>query len=328
MKRKDIINVILFLLVLAICFYTYKNKKFTFKKSRITMDTIVEITATSKNNNVENIIDSTFQLIDDYDKKFSFYEKGSKLWDINHSTNDSFDIDNDFYEILSISDKLFKESDEMYDVTIGALSKLWNFNKTRIPSIDSIKTAQKNIGFDKIQFTKDRLIKPKNIELNFGSIAKGFIIDKAVEFMKKHHIISGVVNAGGDIRIFGYKKFQKIGIQHPRKKNEVIEVLKMKNGAIVTSGDYERYFILNGIKYHHILNPKTGFPSKNAISVTVIAPNATIADAYSTALFLMGSKESINIVNRTDSLEEIIFTEENGNIKRFSSSGIAKYLEN
>ena len=135
------------------------------------------------------------------------------------------------------------------------------------------------------------------------------------------------MNAGGDIRIFGKNKAIKIGIQHPRKaQNEIISILNIQNSAVVTSGDYERFFMQDGKRYHHILNPQTGFPAKNAVSVTVISKNAMLADAYSTALFLMPHREAIELVEQTKDLECIIFYENNSVLQNVQSSGMKKYV--
>lgn len=327
MKKRHFINLIVFVLVLTFAALNYYLRESTITKSRFLMETLVEITATSTNKHQEQIIEKTFDLMENYDAKFSFYRKGGKLWKINHNFADTFFIDNDFYQMLSLGKKLYGDTDSLYDLTIGRLSEIWDFDKNRIPTADSIKTALQNIGFDKIVFSENELFKPKNIEINLGSLAKGFIVDKAVEFLQKNGIKKGIVNAGGDLRIFGYKKPLEIGIQHPRKKrNEIIAILKVKNKAVVTSGDYEQFFIIDGKRYHHILNPKTGFPARTCVSVTVIASTALQADAFSTALFLLKPKSAIELANKTPNLEAIIYATENGSLVSYKSKNINQYL--
>jgi len=328
MKKRHLINLIVLILILAFAAYNFYHRPQTLVKSRFLMDTLVEITAVSTDKNLEKTIDKTFDLIDEYDRKFSFYKESSDLWKINHSEADTFVIDKDFYQMLTLGKRLYEKTDSLYDLSIGKLSDLWDFNKTHIPATDSIKIALKQLGFDKIKFTENKLFKPTEIELNLGSLAKGFIVDKAVEFLRENRVREGIVNAGGDLRIFGYEKPQKIGIQHPRKKtNEIIAVLQVKNKAVVTSGDYEQFFILNGKRYHHILDPKTGFPSENCISVTVIAPTTLEADAFSTALFLLKPEEAITLADETPDLETIIYTQENEKIVSYYSKNTDKYLE-
>ena len=165
------------------------------------------------------------------------------------------------------------------------------------------------------------------MELNLGSLAKGFIIDKAVEYLMDHEIESGFVNAGGDILIFGQKTPLKIGIQHPRSgRSELIGTILLKNNAVVTSGDYERFFIEDGIRYHHILNPKTGYPADKIVSVTVISEKAVLADAYSTALFLLRPDQAIELANTLNEIEVKLFYMEDGILKSLQTKNMKDYM--
>ncbi len=327
MKKRDIINLLLLIIIISYAAYRFYHRKYTHTKSRFMLDTIIEITVTSKNKELETVLDRAFDLIEKYDQKFSYFKEESELRKINQTDSGSIQIDQDFFEILMISEELFYQSDSLYDVTVGSLSELWDFSQKRIPALDSIEIAQKNLGFEKINYSKNFLTRPTGIKLNFGSLAKGFIIDRVVDFLEDNSVEAGFVNAGGDMRIFGYKKPLKIGIQHPRKNpNEVIEILEVNNKAIVTSGDYERFFEIDGRRYHHILNPKTGFPSENAISVTVISSTAIIADAYSTALFLMEQDKAIALVDQNEDMEVVIYFQKNGGIGSLKSKNFDKYL--
>lgn len=331
MNKKDLLKILVLVFVIGFSALTYLNKQNTVEKTRFLMDTIVDISVTAKNKNctekkLETIVDSTFSLISRYENKFSFFNENGKLWEMNHSEKDSFSIDSDFYEMLKLSSEVYSETGSLYDISIGSLTELWDFDKAHIPSLDSIKIAQENIGFYRIEFSKNYLYKPKGIKLNLGSVAKGFIIDKAITFLKDNRVESAIINAGGDIRILNYNRPLKVGIQHPRKQSEIIDVLKIQNSAVVTSGDYERFFIKNGIRYHHIFNPKTGFPADNSISVTVIAPTTIVADAYSTALFLMKQDEAIELVNTIENMEAVIYYFKDDKIVNVKSDGLDEYL--
>jgi len=327
MKKRDIVNLVILIIVISFAAYRFYHRKYNFAKSRFALDTIVEITFTTSNKDSNPLLDRAFDLIEEYEKKFSFFQKGSKLWNINHSEMDSVQIDKEFFEILKISEDLFYKSGSLYDVTIGSLSELWDFSNTHIPSRDSIEIAQHSIGFEKIRYSENYLFRPSETKLNFGSLAKGYIIDRVVDFLKDNLVESGIINAGGDMRIFGYEKPVRIGIQHPRaEQNEVIEILQAGNQAVVTSGDYERYFEIDGKRYHHILNPETGYPSENAISVTVIAPSAVIADAYSTALFLMKPEKAIEIADQNENMEVIVYYQNEDEIDNLKSKNFSRYL--
>ncbi|NQV17737.1 MAG: FAD:protein FMN transferase [Armatimonadetes bacterium] len=331
MKKKDLLKIFVLVVVVGFSALFFLNRQNTVEKTRFLLDTIVDISVTAKNKNctekkLKTIVDSTFSLILKYEKKFSYFLKDSKLWEMNNSEKDNFSIDSDFYEMLKLSSEVYSETDSLYDISIGSLTELWDFDKVHIPSLDSIEFAQNNIGFHKIKFSENQLYKPKEIKINLGSVAKGFIIDKAITFLKDNKVESAIINAGGDIRILDYPKPLRVGIQNPRKQSEVIAVLTMQNSAVVTSGDYERYFEIDGQIYHHIVNPKTGFPAYNSISVTVIASSATIADAYSTALFLMEPDDAIELTNTIENIEAIIFYFEDDEIVNLKSNGLKEYL--
>ena len=330
MKKKDLLKILVLVVVVGFSALFFLNRQNTVEKTRFLLDTIVDISVTAKNKNciekkLETIVDSTFSLISRYENKFSFFNENGKLWEMNNSEKDSFSIDSDFYEILELSSKIYSETDSLYDISIGSLTELWDFDKVHIPSLDSIKIAQNNIGFYRIEFSKNYLYKPKGIKLNLGSVAKGFIIDKAITFLKDNKVESSIINAGGDIRIFNYQKPLNVGIQNPRKQSEIIDVLKIQNSAVVTSGDYERFYIIENRKFSHIINPSTGYPHKKAISATVIAPRAVEADALSTALCVMGSKKGIPLINSLNNVEAMIVEKNQEDILVSRSKGYKNY---
>lgn len=327
MKRRDIVNIIILLIVIVAAVYRYKVQSFSETKSRFMMDTLVEISFTARNKNVNSIMESTFSLIEAYERKFSYYDEESDLWRINHSEQDSVVIDTEFYELLTLAEVFYRKTDGLYDITVGTLTELWDIDRSEPPPADSIKTALQHVGFSKISFGADYLIRPPGLRITLGSIAKGYIIDKAVEYALSEGIEKGHINAGGDIRLFGEKsKKQLIGIQHPRSINDIIAVLALRDTAIVTSGDYERYFDYEGRRYHHIINPVVGYPVENMFSVTVIAPNTTLADILSTAVFLMSPEEGIDLVRNISEAECILYYLDGEEIVSLRTKGIRDYI--
>ena len=290
------------------------------------MDTIVDIKIETKQKNTNDILDNAFKLMEGYENKFSFYKEESIIWKFNNSIIDSLFLDEDLKEIISISKELYDKTEKHYDITIGALSEIWDFDNEVIPTNEEIAKAIKVTDFKKLKIENGYLHKPDGMKINLGSLAKGYIIDKTVEYLEQQNVISGFVNAGGDMRIFGRKKPFKIGIQHPRSEtNEIIAVIDVGNKSVVTSGDYERYFIKGNIRYHHIIDPLTGFPSQKAISVTVIAETALIADAYSTALFLLEPQQAIKLAEETYELEAVVYYIKDDKIEKLETQGFKKY---
>lgn len=325
MKRKDLRNLLALVLVLGLGTINYFTRVKTISKGAFILDTYVEIMAKGKSKNLDAVIDSTFALMKSYEEQLSFYKGEGELRELNQQ--ESAQISPDIFNILTISEELFKKSDGLYDVTIGQLSEIWDFENNIKPSDETIQLALGNIGFSKISYNYEILTKPLIVELNLGSLAKGYIIDKAVEYLKLNEVSMGFVNAGGDIRIFGQNQPLTIGIQHPRnERNEIIGKIDIPNMAVVTSGDYERFFEIDGVRYHHILNPKTGYPARENISSTVVAKSAVLADAWSTASFLMNREDAIKAANETPGVEILLIYEEEDELKYIMSKGMKEYI--
>lgn len=200
--------------------------------------------------------------------------------------------------LLTQSVRLAKASDNLFNPAIGKLIRLWKINesenKTGVPPDDAEikKLVKSNPVMSDIDIDGIR-IKSRNsdVELNFGGFAKGYGIKKEIEMLKELGIKNAIINAGGDLHAIGShgNRPWRIGIRHPRKENEVLAYIDaMDDESVFTSGDYERYFMYKGKRYHHILDPRTGYPASGAQSVTVIHKDPAIADAAATALFVAG----------------------------------------
>ena len=195
-----------------------------------------------------------------------------------------------------------KQTGGLFDITIYPLMELWGFptKNYRIPSDKKIKAALKNVGSDKIIFdenTREISFKKKGMKIDFGGIGKGYITDELVKILTDEGVESAIINLGGNV--FGLNKkpdgsLWNVAIRDPDEPENYMAAIRIGNSAVITSGGYERYFEENGKIYHHILNPKTGKPSdSNLKSVSIVSKNATLADALSTSLFIMGEKKAI-----------------------------------
>ncbi|MBF0282427.1 MAG: FAD:protein FMN transferase [Zetaproteobacteria bacterium] len=199
---------------------------------------------------------------------------------------------------------LQSQSQQAFQITLGALDQLWGLSQSPMrstpPSESSIQQLLPDIDCLEPLANQQWQKRVASCQLDFGGIAKGYAIDQGIKMLKAHGIANAIINAGGDMRIIGTKHGTpwKIGIRHPRNATKTIAAVDLSGDvSIVTSGDYERFFIYNDRRYHHILDPKTGYPSDRAQSTTVIADNATLADGWSTALFVLG-KEGLPIVEK------------------------------
>lgn len=189
------------------------------------------------------------------------------------------------------------DSGGAFDITVGPLSNLWGFHggTQRVPSAEEIRAALEHIGMDKVRVENGRLNVPAGVAFDWGGIAKGFGVDLATRVLLGRGIKNGLINAGGDLYCWGTNpegRPWRIGIKSPRGEG-FFGVLNISGVGAATSGDYQRYFEESGVRYHHIFDPKTGYPARGKQSVTVVGPEATVCDALSTAVFVCPKPEEI-----------------------------------
>jgi len=206
-------------------------------------------------------------------------------------------LNDEVSRVLHVAMMVQKQSHGAFNPALGVLNKLWGFSKTPPP----IHPPEKRMIEEKRQGLEHCFHESKQgwwhdseqCQLDFGAIAKGYAIDRGIKILKDHGIQNAIIDAGGDLRLIGEHGNQawRIGIRDPRDAKKILEVLHLKGDvSVVTSGDYERFFFYQGKRYHHLLDPKTGYPSDNSQSVTVIAQQAMLADAWSTAIFVLGKQ--------------------------------------
>jgi thiamine biosynthesis lipoprotein len=192
---------------------------------------------------------------------------------------------------------VYQKSEGKFDISVGALSRVWGFHdhSFRIPKAQDLDRAKGTVGMNKIRIQAKRLVLPPGTLLDWGGIAKGYGIDRAASVLMEMGIERGFVNAGGDLYCWGSNpkgSLWKIGIKHPRRAG-FSGVLSISGEAAATTGDYQRYFVEEGKRYHHVFDPQAGFPAEGKQSVTVIGPEAALCDALSTALFVSKHPQKI-----------------------------------
>jgi thiamine biosynthesis lipoprotein len=222
-------------------------------------------------------------------------------------------ITDDTYRVLEESLKYSRLTSGAFDPTIYRLMEVWFYKNEseRPPEHEVISDLLDLTGYEYIELLDGgcAVIKKKGVKIDLGGVCKGYAVDKAIECFQRQGIRDALINLGGNIRVIGvpgHKEKWRIGIRHPRKGNEIFGVIELDGGGMATSGDYERYFLHNGKRYHHIIDPRTGYPSPNCVSVTVVAPNAILADILSTCIFVLGPDEGMKLVEETIGVEVVI----------------------
>lgn len=333
MSKKEIISLIILILVVGYGAWQYFHSSFTQTKSQHLMDTIVRITATSKDKNIGARIDSVFAHIKHLEYKLNDYSEASWLWKVNNSDQTRFDMDPDVFNLLVIADSLHKMTGGAFDPTIKPVYDLWGFGSRPHAKLDSLTTAVpdsmilaktlENVGFDKIKYDARHLYKPKGVQLAFGAIAKGYILDSARDYMKTLGITSGNIDCRSSMTFFGSNLPQQVYIQHPMlSQDDYIASFKIKNSSVGTSGNYQQFFELDGVRYHHILSPFTGYPVPSVYSCTVIHPSAAWADGLSTALFLLPPEEAIELARSIKNCDAVIYFDQDGSTVSLKTMGM------
>lgn len=199
---------------------------------------------------------------------------------------------------------LTADTNGAFDFSLGALTRLWHigFSDEKVPDENEIADALKNRGTEKIICENGTVKKPESVKLDFGGAAKGYACDRAAEILKKENAKSAVISVGGSLLFWGkngLKECWTAAVRDPFDSNKYAGTFNIKGGFVSTSGSYERYFDFENERYHHILDPETGFPAKSdLVSVTVIAPNGTVSDALSTACFILGEEKSKAVLEK------------------------------
>ena len=250
------------------------------------------------------------------EKILSSRNEDALVYEFNHNADTITNADKTLTDVLNSAMQISYLTDGAYDPTIGALSELWNVNGGGpVPSDENIKECLSHIGCDKIKTDTDNISKSDSkCYIDLGGIGKGYTVQEMLEYLSGTEIPYGLVSMGGNIGVFGSKgdseKF-KVGICDPDDTANVVGYLNISSGFISVSGDYERYFEENGKKYHHIIDPATGYPAESGIrSVAVYANNGAAADALSTALFVMGKDKALEFYDSGKmAFEAVIITE-------------------
>jgi thiamine biosynthesis lipoprotein len=303
-----------FILLLALPSILPAQDDRLFRQSRILMGTSVEITVSRvEPKTAEEAMEAAFQEVERINRLMSHYRPGSEVSQISrHAGQKEVRVSPETLEVIERALYFSRLSDGSFDITIGPVFRLWNFREGKIPEEEVLKENLERVDYRKIKIDRGRstvFLEGPRMELDLGAIAKGYAVDRACAVLKKSGIGNFLVNAGGDLKVGGEKEkglSWTIGIQHPRLPSEFIAKLKPKDAGVATSGDYEKSFVIDGERYHHILVPSTGMPARECQSVTILAPSAMDADALATTVFVLGPKKGFALIEKMPGVHAII----------------------
>lgn len=324
MKRKKLVTILLICLILVTFLISSillrKKNSDPVMRSTFLLDTIVSITLYGEEDEKLNLIEGAFALCREYEQLFSRTIETSDISRINNrsSSSSAITVAEPTAELLRAGLEYSILSDGAFDITIGGLTSLWDFQaKTpSLPSDEEIRQALSLVGFEKLHVDGvEVLIDTPGTALDTGAIAKGYIADRLKEYLISEGETSGVISLGGNILVIGSKpdgNTYKIGIQKPfEDRNETIASVEIRDMSVVSSGIYERNFTIDGKNYHHILNPATGYPYENGlVSVTILSPFSIDGDALSTVCFSLGLQKGMELVNSMPDIHAVFITDD------------------
>lgn len=283
--------------------------------------------------NYQTEIDS---LLSSFDRTASIYDSMSIIEKINH--NIDVEINDDFRNIFNTSIRISAETDGAFDITVGPLVNAFGFGAKKGESIDSalIDSLRQFVGYKMVSIKGNKLLKQKpGIIIDFNAIAQGYSVDMVSKFLESKGIDRYLVEIGGEVYAKGKKdegKYWMVGIEKPIDNNtdRVLKAkAKLENKALATSGNYRKFYIKNGIRYSHTIDPKTGYPVKHSmLSASVFAGNCNDADAYATSFMVMGLEKAKIFLSKHSELEAyLIYSDEKGNIKTYETDGLKDIVE-
>ncbi|MFK7977186.1 MAG: FAD:protein FMN transferase [Halioglobus sp.] len=283
------------------------------EQSRHLMGTEVSVELWHENaRDAAALIESVFAEVQRLDLMMNPWNEASELARINREAGRrSVSTTREIFTVLERALHYSRLSDGAFDVSFAAVGQHFDYREAVRPTDEVIDAAKSSIDYRSIRLipvTRQIKFEKPGMQIDLGGIAKGYAVDAGIALLKAEHVQAAVVTAGGDSRILGDMgdRPRTVGIRHPRKAGEYAVLIPLENTAISTSGDYERFFKLNGKRYHHILDPKTGHSAGKVRSASILAPTAMESDALSTTVFVLGVERGLALVNRLSGVDAII----------------------
>lgn len=295
----------------------------TFKKGLKLMGNHFEITVNASDSAKAYVyFDIAIDEISRIERLISSWDPNSQTSAINlNSGVQPVKVDYELFSLIQRAISISKLTDGAFDISYASMDRVWKFDGslTQMPSEKAIAASVSKIGYQHILLNESDttvFLSKKGMKIGFGAIGKGYAADKTKKLLTEQGVESGIINASGDMSVWGKQvngKPWQVAIINPFDKSKAYALLPVNNGAVVTSGSYEKHVTFNGIRYAHIIDPRTGYPAQGIISVTVFAPKAELADALATSVFVLGTEVGLDRINQLPNIECVIIADD-GNL--------------
>ena len=330
---KVVAGSLLSLMILSGC--TSKNKNEAadgdstpLKETQFLMGTV--ITVTLYDHQDKKILEEAFDRVKDLEAKLSINSEGTEIDKVNEAAGkEPVKVSEDAFLNIKKSLEYSKSTGGSFDTSIGPLVKLWSIGlpEAKVPTEAEIKEAIKHIDYTKVQLNEEErtvFLQEEGMLIDLGSVAKGYTADAIAEILRAHGVKNALIDLGGNVLALGQNPEGRpwnIGVQNPEsERGETLGIVSIENKSIVTSGIYERFIEQDGVKYHHLLNPFTGYPYDNELaSVTIISDKSVDGDGRSTSVFSKGLQEGLKFVEEMEDIEAIFVTKDR---KVYTTSGL------
>ncbi|MCD6460344.1 FAD:protein FMN transferase [bacterium] len=336
---RNLIGIITALLVVFLIVfvkgYFFRGRIGLVRETRLAMGTYISI-ATYYHNDayLKKVMGGAFKRVEDIENAMSIYKEDSEISVLNKSKKPgTYKVSDDLWYVLTAADKVYLESEGAFDITVKPLLELWQkaADNNKLPDKSQVAKVLHKIGWKKVVLhpkTHEIEYLDDNVEITLSALAKGYAVDAVVDVFKKAGIDNCIVDAGGDLYCYGQPKKRKywhVGVRDPLNKQRVIKILYINDKSVVTSGNYERFYTIEGKSYPQIFSPETGYPVTVNISVSVIADKAVDADAWATALMVIDQEKGCGIIENFTGMEALIIATKHGRLRIRKTSGFTSY---
>ena len=312
------------LLVISTIFassFNYCIAQVVYKKQTTLMGSVFNFTVVDKDSATAALhFREAISEIDRIENLISEWRPETQISKVNQNAGiKAVKVDQEVFDLTKRAIAYAKMTDGAFDISIAALDEIWKFDGSMdtLPSAEAVKKSVENVGYQNIILDSINctiFLAKKGMKIGFGSIGKGYAADEGKKMIMAKGITAGIVNASGDMATWGKQPDGKpwvVGITNPFKRNRIYKKIRLKDNAVVTSGSYEKFAEIDGVRYSHIINPKTGLPAIGLISVTVVGPDAEFANALSTSIMVLGKKEGLKLLKKYPDYKGILIQDRN-----------------
>lgn len=312
-----------FLFVIICCFSV--QSQVLRKRTKLLMGGRFDISIVDKDSlSAEKNIDEVIAEITRIENLISDWKPTSQVSEVNQNAGiKPIKVDREVFELTQRAIKLSKITNGGFDISFAAMDRIWKFDgsMTEMPSAEAIKKSVEKVGYKNIILDSTEstiFLKLKGMKIGFGALGEGYATDKCRAMMIAKSVQAGIINGSGDMSTWGKQpngKDWKIGITNPFKPEKILAAIPLKEGAVTTSGSYEKFVVFNGKRYSHIINPATGYPATGLCSVTVFGPNAETANGLSTSMMVLGQKEGLLLLQKFPDYSCVMITDKGKIVK-------------